>query len=141
MPELAPIPLTLVLDDPELDREELEALTRTVQVQLRELTETIERQPVVMETYDDQGILRKGEGNAPGILKMEVNLENIKKVVSWLYQRLFGKPTKAKLSFGEGKDKVEFEFEGNTQKDLATTLEDVARFIERTQQLQQTQKP
>jgi hypothetical protein len=55
MPEPTNIPLNFTLINPDLDREELEALTRTVQTQLKKLTEKIESQSVVTETYDDKG--------------------------------------------------------------------------------------
>lgn len=142
----SPIPLTLKLEDADLDAAELESLTRSLQTQLRDLTETIERPIVPVEPIDfvepvDEATrgadwVSKGEEKQPGILQMEVNLENINKLVSWLYQRLTGKTTKARLSYGEGVNKVEFEFEGNNQKDLAATMDDVVKFIERVQEIQ-----
>jgi hypothetical protein len=138
----SPLPLTLKLEDADLDAAELDALTRSIQTQIQrqDLTETIDRPVVPVEPIEEPtrggDWVSKGEEKQPGILQMEVNLENINKLVSWLYQRLAGKTTKAKLSFGEGVNKVEFEFEGNNQKDLAATMEDVSKFIEKVQQIQ-----
>jgi hypothetical protein len=130
--------LSLALSDPDLNPEELENLTQTIHRQLYDLTEDVERVPV--QTLSPAGnLVQKGDENLPGLLQMEVNLDSIRKLSAWLWQRLAGRSTKATLKFGEGSNAVEFSFEGNSQTDLAATLQDATGFIERIMQIQTQQ--
>ncbi|MGJ3249625.1 MAG: hypothetical protein ACFE0J_00630 [Elainellaceae cyanobacterium] len=138
MSNASDVSLSLALEDPELDRDELETLTQSLRQQLSGITEDIERVPAKRLTPD--GVVEKGEGNEPGLLQMEVNLENIQKLASWLYQRLAGRSTKARVKYGEGSTAIEFEFEGNSQKELAATMQDVTEFVEKIAQIQQSQQ-
>ena len=137
MVDTSNILLTLTLEDPALDSEDLENLTQTLQLQLSEITETIARLPLLAP--GKEGVVEKGDQNEPGLLQMEVNLKNINKLATWLYHRITGKSTKAKLVFGEGSRKVEVELEGSNQQELAAILADMAGFVEKVAQIQQTQ--
>jgi hypothetical protein len=139
MAETAIVPLTLALEDPDLDPEELETLTQNTQRQLRDIAEEVQRVPIQDNVRFDSGddLLAKGDKKEPGLLQMEVNLENLKTVAAWIYQRVAGRSTKAKLKFGEGSNAIEFEFEGNNQKDLAATMQEMTLFVEKITQIQQ----
>lgn len=138
MPDASQVALSLRLDDSNLDRAELETLTQSLMPQLQDITEDVER--VLVTQLISGELVEKGEEKEPGLLQMEVNLENIQKLVSWLYQRIAGRSTKARLKFGEGSTAIEFEFEGNSQKDLAATLQDATAFVEKITQIQQAQQ-
>jgi hypothetical protein len=133
---MPPIPITLSLEDSDLRPDALESLTQSLQRQLADIAEEVSRVPV-----QGQGAIElvgKGEQKQPGLLNLEINLDKIKAVVTWLYQRIAGKTTKARLKFGEGSDALEFEFEGNSQKDLTATLQEVTVFVEKIKQIQQS---
>ncbi|HEY9817045.1 MAG TPA: hypothetical protein V6D20_14780, partial [Candidatus Obscuribacterales bacterium] len=104
--------LSLALSDPDLNSEELEVLTQTLHRQLYDLADDVERVPV--QTMSSTGsLVQKGDETEPGLLQMEVNLDSVRKLAAWLWQRLAGRSTKATLKFGEGSRAVEFSFEGN----------------------------
>lgn len=131
--------LSLALSDPDLNSDELEVLTQTLHRQLYDLADDVERVPI--QTMSPTGsLVQKGDETQPGLLQMEVNLDSVRKLAAWLWQRLAGRSTKATLKFGEGSRAVEFSFEGNSQTDLAATLEDATGFIERIMQLQTEQQ-
>jgi hypothetical protein len=133
---MPPVPITLLLEDSDLRPDALESLTQNVQRQLVDIAEDVSRVPI-----QGQGVIElvgKGEQKQPGLLNLEINLDKIKAVVTWLYQRIAGKTTKAKLKFGEGSSALEFEFEGNSQKDLTANLQDVTVFVEKIKQIQQS---
>ncbi|MGF1515678.1 MAG: hypothetical protein ACFB5Z_18530 [Elainellaceae cyanobacterium] len=132
------ISLDLVLEDADLDTGELEALTQSLQQQISGIAEAVERVPAARVTRGN--VVEKGDENEPGLLQMEVNLANIQKLASCLYQRVAGRSTKARIKYGSGPDTVEFEFEGNSQKDLAATMQDATAFMERVAQIQQSQE-
>ncbi|MEO0407446.1 MAG: hypothetical protein AAF289_08865 [Cyanobacteria bacterium P01_A01_bin.135] len=132
------VSLNLVLEDSDLDPGEVEALTQSLKQQLAAIAEDVERVPAKRVTRGN--VVEKGDKNEPGLLHMEVNLANIQKLAGWLYQRLAGRSTKARIKYGEGPDAVEFEFEGNSQKDLAATMQDFTAFVERVAQIQQSKK-
>lgn len=134
--EISPIQLILSLEDSSLRPDALESLVQNVQSQLIHIAEDVSRVPV--EGQAPSELREKGEQKQPGLLNLEINLDSIKSMVTWLYQRLAGKTTKAKLKFGEGSSTLEFEFEGNSQKDLAATLQEVTVFVEKVKQIQQS---
>jgi hypothetical protein len=133
---MSPIAITLSLEDSDLRPDALESLTQNVQSQLGEIAEEVRRVPV--QGQESIEMVGKGEQKQPGLLNLEINLDKIRAVVTWLYQRIAGKTTKAKLKFGEGSDALEFEFEGSSQKDLTATLQDVTMFVEKIKQIQQS---
>ncbi|MEM9216046.1 MAG: hypothetical protein AAGD25_17080 [Cyanobacteria bacterium P01_F01_bin.150] len=136
MPNNSPVALQLTLDDPELTSQELEQLTQNIQRGTSAIAYSVDR---VAKVDSDTGeFILKGDEKQPGLLQMEVNLENLTKLFTWLHQRLVGKTTTAKINFGTGSRQVTFEFEGQSQKDLAATLDDVADFVERIQKIQRS---
>jgi hypothetical protein len=134
MSETPDVWLTLSVDDPQLDAEELENLTQNFQNQLREIAEQVNRVPSTEEPT--RSFTQKGDKPEPGSLNLQINLDSIKTLATWLYERLMGKTTKAKVKFGEGSQAIEFEFEGNNQKDLATTMKQVEVFVQNISQIQ-----
>jgi len=134
--EISPIQLTLSLEDSSLRPDALESLVQNVQSQLIHIAEDVSRVPIERQAPNE--LREKGEQKQPGLLNLEINLDSIKSMVTWLYQRLAGKTTKAKLKFGEGSSALELEFEGNSQKDLAATLQEVTVFVEKVKQIQQS---
>lgn len=134
------VQLTLALADSDLDPEDLEALTQTFYQQLNEIATSVERLPVTQPANADPSRDWLPKGEKKGLLQMEINLDSIQTLATWLYRRLAGKSTKAKLKFGEGKNAIEFEFDGNSQKDLAATMADVTTFVEKITQMQQAKQ-
>jgi len=136
MSDNSPIALQLTLDDPDSTPQQLERLTQNIQQGANAIAQSVER---VAKVDPDTGeFILKGDEQQPGLLQMEVNLENFTKLFTWLHQRLVGKTTTAKVSFGTGSRQVTFEFEGQSQKDLKETLDDVADFRERIQNNQRS---
>jgi hypothetical protein len=133
---MPPVPITLLLEDSDLRPDALESLTQNVQRQLVDIAEDVSRVPI--QGQGSIEMVGKGDQKQPGLLNLEINLDKIKAIVTWLYQRIAGKTTKAKLKFGEGSSALEFEFEGNSQKDLTATLQDVTVFVEKIKQIQQS---
>ena len=136
MPDSSLIALQLTLDDPELTSPELEQLTQNIQRGANAIAQSVERVAKVDPGTGE--FILKGDEKQPGLLQMDVNLETLTKLFSWLHQRLVGKSTTAKISFGTGNRQVTFEFEGQSQKDLKATLDDVADFVERVQKSQRS---
>ena len=125
--------LQVQLDDPNLDADSLEQLTKSLQPQLKNIAESVERVPKTDPVTGE--LVQKGEENEPGLLQMEINLETIQKAVSWIYQRVAGRSTRVKLKFGEGSSAVEFEFEGNSVKDAQTIMQEASAFADKLSQL------
>ena len=137
MPNHSPVALQLTLDDPELRPQELEQLTQTIQRGTRAIAHSVNRVAKVDPSTGE--FILKGDETQPGLLQMEINLENLTKLFTWLHQRLVGKSTTAKIDYIiDSNSQVSFEFEGQSQKDLAATLNDVADFVERMQEIQRS---
>ena len=136
MPDSPPVALQLTLEDPESTHQELERLTQNIQQGTSAIAQSVER--VAKVDANTGEFILKGDEKQPGLLQMEINLENLSKFFTWLHQRLVGKTTTAKISFGTGSRQVTFEFEGQSQQDLRETLDDVADFVERIQESQRS---
>ena len=123
------VSLQVQLDDPSLNAAALEQLTQSLQPQLQKIVGQVERVP--KNRSGDGELVKKGDEKEPGLLQMEINLESIQKAVSWIYQRVAGRPTRVKLKLPEG---IEFEFEGNNVKDAQTIMQEVSALTEKLSQ-------
>ncbi|NET49889.1 MAG: hypothetical protein F6K09_14475, partial [Merismopedia sp. SIO2A8] len=100
MPDSSPVALQLTLDDPDATPQELERLTQNIQQGANAIAQSVNRVAKVDPGTGE--FILKGDEKQPGLLQMEINLENLTKLFSWLHQRLVGKSTTAKISFGTG---------------------------------------
>jgi hypothetical protein len=106
------VEFTIAINDPELDAEEQQKMTKNLLRQLKKLDE-VER----VERTED---LNPEEGGRPGIaflmgmLTAEVNVKNIKAFLGFLGDRLGNKPIKLKVKVKD----TEVELEAKSRQEL-----------------------
>ncbi|NJL63000.1 MAG: hypothetical protein HC903_15625, partial [Methylacidiphilales bacterium] len=88
------------------------------------LVEDVNRIPLA-ELPETINLTSKGDKTEPGILDIKINLDSIKGMAQWLWERLIGTSTEAKIKYKD----LEFEFKGKNQKDLALTMQNMEKFI------------
>ena len=110
--------------DPNLDGEEIDEEVLNLLGQLKALDE-IERVSRVPDPSPPQGSLA-GTGFLLGLLQAEVNVENAKRVLSFLGDRLSGKVIKIKVKI----DNNEVEVEANSKEELKLAIEQLKGIAE-----------
>jgi len=124
-----PLPLILVLTDPNHDAEMIEELTQQYYDQLSDtigdLVEDVVR--VAAEPQAKSAISKGAPQQASGILQLDVNLEQLGKLGQWLYEKLAGKPIRVSLKIGD----IAYEIDGVSQKDRQTVMQDMQAFVEK----------
>ena len=100
MPEISNIRFTIAFTDPDLDPEEREEQAQRLMRELRQMDEleTVDR---VLDPNPPEGNKSMG-GMLVGLLAAEVSVGNAKKLVSFLDDRLRGKPIELSVE-GNGK--------------------------------------
>ncbi|NJR14280.1 MAG: hypothetical protein HC785_00325 [Calothrix sp. CSU_2_0] len=124
MSKLPNIEILLILQDSEADEEELELLLQNITGEIGGLVEDVNRIPLA-ELPETINLTSKGDKTEPGILDIKINLDSIKGMAQWLWERLIGTSTEAKIKYKD----LEFEFKGKNQKDLALTMQNMEKFI------------
>lgn len=119
------IEILLILQDNEADEEELELLLQNITGEIEELVEDVNRLPVEELPKAGNNLKTKGDKTESGILDIKINLDSIKSMTKWLWERLVGTSTEAKIKYKD----LEFEFKGKNQKDLAVTMKNMENFI------------
>lgn len=121
------VTLDLRHSEPDLTEEELETLTQRLFQQMRELYELKQVNRVAQPTPP--------EGSKPldaafivGLLTAEVNAENIRAVLSFIWERLSGKPIELKVE-ANGKT---LEVKAYSQQELSAAVEAAKEFLAST---------
>ena len=122
MPE-TPVQVTITLSAPELKDEELQDAVHNLQLELQEVQGVTDADliPVEQAPPNSKGI----GGFLLGGLKALVNLKNLKTLVNFLGQNLFGQTVKIKVE-GNGK---KLELELNRPEDIDKVMPQLERFI------------
>ena len=109
----------------DLEPDELEQYTLRLQQEMSELTETAE----LVRSIDIPESGKSGlAGFDLGVIKAEVNLQNLKKLLDWLGNAFYGKTLE--LQYEENGAKVSLKYQSDKQ------LEQQIRAIERLKNLQ-----
>ncbi|AFZ01692.1 hypothetical protein [Calothrix sp. PCC 6303] len=124
MSEQSNIEILLILQDSETDEEELELLLQNITGEIQGLVEDVNRLPIA-ELPEASSLKSKGDKTESGVLDIKINLDSIKGMTKWLWERLVGTSTEAKIKYKD----LEFEFKGKNQKDLAVTMQNMEKFI------------
>lgn len=119
-----PIELKVAVQDEQATDEELQAILTTLAMELENQEATVTLAESSRET-SGTGELTKGEESS-SLLDIKINLDTLKDIAKWLYERLVGTTTKVKFKYG----KHEFEFSGRNQ-DLQAAQKGFEDFISR----------
>jgi hypothetical protein len=113
MDDTSNVKLTIILNDPDLDDEEKSEQAQRLLQELRELDEVEVAEPV----FDSQAPLgtKAFGGFIAGILMAEVSPVNIKRLFSFLSERLGNKPLKLKVKATDGR---ELEIEASSKEEF-----------------------
>ncbi len=117
------VKFTIALNNPDLDAEELEQLTRNL---LREMKDLDEVQQVGLVAAEEipQGSKAFG-GFLLGILQAEVSVANIKALMGFLGDRLGGQPIEMEVEANGKKLKVK----ASSRQELVTAIEAAQQFV------------
>ncbi|NER31098.1 MAG: hypothetical protein F6J89_26630 [Symploca sp. SIO1C4] len=117
------IQVTISLEAPQLDDEQLQEATENLRDEIKEVegVEQADLMPVETAPPDSKGI----GGFLLGILTAEINAKNLKTLVRFLGDRLFGKTIKIKTE-GNGK---KLELEIRRPEDLEAIMPKIDNFI------------
>jgi hypothetical protein len=119
----AAVTLTIAFSDPDLDLEERDAQAQTLMRDLREMDE-VDAVNRVLDPNPPEGNKAFG-GFLAGLLMAEVTVENAKKVVVFLGDRLGGKPISLKVE-ANGK---KLEVSAYSQEELKAAIQLAQEFI------------
>lgn len=122
-----PIELKVAIQDEQATDEELQAILTTLAMELEHQEATVTLAEPSRET-SGTGELTKGEESS-SLLDIKINLDTLKDIAKWLYERLVGTTTKVKFKYGKSGD-IEFEFSGRNQ-DLQSAQKGFEDFISR----------
>ena len=116
------VKLTIALNDPDLDAEELDKLTQNVRRELKDLD--VDAELVAVEETPP-GAKAFG-GVLLGLLQAEVSVANIQRVLQFLGDRLGGKPIELEVEANGRKLKVT----ASSQEELITAIQQAEKFVE-----------
>lgn len=122
MPE-TPIKITISLEDAQLNDEQLQEATENLRDDVKEVEGVQKTELVPIETAPPDS--KSVGGFLVGILTAEINAKNIKTLVRFLGDRLFGKTIKVKAE-GNGK---KLELEIRRPEDLEAIMPKIDDFI------------
>lgn len=117
-----PIELKVAVQDEQATDEELQAILTTLAMELENQEATVTLAEPSRKT-SGTGELTKGEENG-SLLDIKINLDTLKDIAKWLYERLAGTTTKVKFKYGD----LEFEFSGRNQ-DLQSAQKSIEDWI------------
>ena len=121
------VTLDLRDSDPDLNSEELEALTQRLFQQMSQLNE-VEQVKRISEQNPPEGSKPLDAAFIIGLLTAEVNAKNIKALLDFLWERLSGKPIELKVE-AEGK---KLEVKAYSQQELNAAVEAAKEFLAAT---------
>lgn len=130
-----PIELKVAVQDEQATDEELQAILTTLAMELENQEATVTLAEPSRKT-SGTGELTKGKESS-SLLDIKINLDTLKDIAQWLYERLAGTTTKVKFKYGESGD-LEFEFSGRNQ-DLQSAQKGIEDWISRIEAEKQAQ--
>ncbi|MBN3960450.1 hypothetical protein [Nostoc sp. NMS8] len=116
------VKLTIALSNPDLDAEEQERETRNLLREIRDLD--VESAELVGVTQTPPGSKAFG-GFLLGVLQAEVSINNFKKLLGFLGERLGNKPIELEVEANGKKLKITV----SSQEELTAALEAAQRFV------------
>ncbi len=116
------IGLTIALNSPDLDTEELDELTRKLLREMRDLD--VERVDLVAVEETPEGSKAFG-GFLLGMLQAEVSVANIKNVLGFIGDRFGDKPIELEVEANGKKLKVK----ASSQEELRAAIQEAQKFI------------
>ena len=117
------VKLTIALNDPELDSEELEEQAQNLLNQLKDLDE-VEAVDRVLDPNPPEGNKAVG-GVLVGLLTAEVSVANVKKLLTFLSDRLSGKSIELEVEANGKKLKVK----ASSREELEAAIEAAKNFV------------
>lgn len=114
------IKLTIALNEPNLDAEEIEQQTRNLLREVKDLDE-VEQASLVGVAETPEGSKAFG-GFLLGVLQAEVSVANLKKLLGFLGDRLGSKPIKLALKTPDGR---EINLEASSREERGTILKNI----------------
>lgn len=117
------VKLTIALNDPDLDPEELDKQTRNLLREMNDLDEVERVDRVVVEEIPE-GAKAFG-GILWGLLQAEVSVANIKRVLEFLGDRLGGKPIELEVEANGRKLKVS----ASSKEELMLAVQEAEKFV------------
>ena len=130
MTDESTVQFTIDLTDTGLDDEELARLTVTLLQQMKDLDEFEKVNRVAVEDEDMPKDAKSIGGFLLGILTAEVNGKNIKVALSWLRDRLSGKPIKLRIRKRQG---TEINLEASSREDFEFVRQQAEKLLKDTE--------
>lgn len=121
------IKLTIALNDPNLDAEEIETQTRNLLREVKDLDE-VEQASLVGVAETPQGS-KAFAGFLLGMLQAEVSVANLSKLLGFLGDRLGGKSIKLTLKAPDGR---EINLEASSREEFEFAMEQAQEFLKNT---------
>ncbi|BDM79037.1 hypothetical protein [Acaryochloris marina] len=127
------IELKVAVEDQQASDEELQAILTTLAMELENQEATVRTAEPPREV-SSAGELAKGDESS-SLLDIKINLDTLKGIGKWLYERLVGTTTKVKFKYGD----LEFEFEGRNDQDRQSAQKDFEDFVSRIEAAKRAQ--
>ncbi|WP_299488829.1 hypothetical protein [Acaryochloris sp. IP29b_bin.137] len=119
------IELKVAVEDSQATDEKLQAILTTLAVELENQEATVTTTEFSSKSADPNYRFMGDESSS--LLDIKINLDTLKDVGKWLYERLVGTTTKVKFKYGD----LEFEFEGRNDQDRQSAQKDFEDFVSR----------
>lgn len=127
MTDESTVQFTIDLTNTGLEDEELNRLTVTLLQQMKDLDEFKKVNRVAVEDEDMPKDAKSIGGFIVGILTAEVNGKNIKTALSWLRDRLGGKPIKLRVRKRKG---TEINLEASSREDFEFVMQQAEKLLQ-----------
>lgn len=118
------VKLTIALNEPNLDAEEIEQQTRNLLREVKDLDE-VEQASLVGVAETPSGSKAFG-GFLLGVLQAEVSVANLKKLLGFLGDRLGNKPIKLALKTPDGR---EINLEASSREEFEFAMQQAQEFL------------
>ncbi|MGR3274244.1 hypothetical protein ACSYAD_03930 [Acaryochloris marina NIES-2412] len=126
------IELKVAVEDQQASDEEFQAILTTLAMELENQEATVTTAEPSREASSTGEVMKGDESSS--LLDVKINLDTLKDIGKWLYERLVGTTTKVKFKCGD----LEFEFSGRNQ-DLQSAQKDFEDFVSRIEAAKQAQ--
>lgn len=127
------IELKVAVEDQQASDEELQAILATLAMELENQEATVTTAESSSKSADPNYRFMGDESSS--LLDIKINLDTLKDVGKWLYERLVGTTTKVKFKYGD----LEFEFEGRNDQDRQSAQKDFEDFVSKLEAAKQAQ--
>lgn len=127
------IELKVAVEDQQASDEEFQAILTTLAMELENQEATVTTAEPSREASSTGEVMKGDESSS--LLDIKINLDTLKDIGKWLYERLVGTTTKVKFKYGD----LEFEFEGRNDQDRQSAQNDFEDFVSRIEAAKQAQ--